>query len=213
MKTWISIFIWIFLLGTSLSQAQQPRDVRVVNGKAVDLGPVHQWLSERVGERPLPHWKQIEMVELKGKVGAWDRCQVKNEAGVMVELFIANLPAEVRTALTATKPPTNSVALLKERIAADEQLVKNLRRRYVDSINQGNSSTVSTRGTVVDTYQSRLDDWRAASDRLEAERRQLDELMSASPALPPVRATALAMFSGRKYADLEIWDCGIKQSR
>ena len=73
------------------------RDVRVVNGKTVDLSPVHAWYLKRDGERPMKHWKKLEVCQLKGPTAGWERCVLKDEEGGLVEVFVGNLPAAIRS--------------------------------------------------------------------------------------------------------------------
>ncbi len=194
--------------------AQDLHEIRIVNGKPVDVGPLLQWFADQKGERPLKHWKRIQIWETKGKVGGWDHCKVKTEAGLMVELYVANLPADIRPFFAGLRQQTTAIANLKAQIAADEQREKALWNRYVDTPSEFSAVTSTTKGTAVDTEETRRTEARATSERLRAQRKQLaaleanyDETVKQSAE----KLTTFAMFSGRKYGGLEIWDCGEKQ--
>ncbi|MCX8091507.1 MAG: hypothetical protein N3I86_11380, partial [Verrucomicrobiae bacterium] len=94
------------LLGLALvaaGRAQQtggdpvpPKDIRVVQGKEVDVTPVHRWLQSREGERPLSHWQRFQIIEIKRWVAGHPHCLATSEKGESVEILVANLPHQVR---------------------------------------------------------------------------------------------------------------------
>lgn len=43
--------------------AARASDLRTISGKSVDLQPIHDWEENQKGERPLKHWKDIELVD------------------------------------------------------------------------------------------------------------------------------------------------------
>lgn len=183
--------------------AQESHDWRTVNGVAVDLGPVHQWLVDRQGERPLKHWKQLRLVEMKGTLAGWDNCQVKTESGADTELLLANLPADVKAFFQSLNRQHTEIVRLREVIVRDTQQIRLLEAKtpvaaYGD-INYVNS---------VMSQRRQLETWKA---NVETAREQLGELQISydlKVQQAGERLAVLAMFSGRKYSNLEVWDCG-----
>jgi hypothetical protein len=88
------------LVCLSLPLLAQESDVRSVNGKSVDLAPLHKWYATKKGPRPLPHWKKLTFESVGGNVGAWPQCKVKTEDGETLTILIANLPSTVRSHFT-----------------------------------------------------------------------------------------------------------------
>src|SRR5204863_5808 len=70
-------------------------DLRLVGTTTVDLGPVHAWLQKNQGERPLKHWKRLQVFNIKGTVSTMAQCVVKTEDGKFDEILVKNLPAQV----------------------------------------------------------------------------------------------------------------------
>src|SRR5438045_8265683 len=80
----------LFLTGFVLLGGEL-HDVRMVKGIQVDLAPVHAWVSDRKGERPMEHWREIQMTEVKDTVGRWELCVGKNECGEPLDPAVANV--------------------------------------------------------------------------------------------------------------------------
>jgi hypothetical protein len=191
--------------------AQEVKDVRVVNNVTVDLSQVHQWLATHEGQRPLPHWKQIRVTEVKSNMGGWDCCVVKMENGAKAEMLIANLPATVKAFFQSVEQQHAQIIRLRAAIEADKRLRTTMWSRYMKTDSSVASVTGGSRVPVVDNEQSRYNDAIAVSNRLAAEQDQLVVLEAAfdkTVAEAGERLTVLAMFSGREYAKMQVWDCG-----
>ncbi len=196
--------LWFALVfSTWAATAQETRDLRVVNGVAVDLGPVHKWLADHQGERPLKHWKQLRVTEIKTPISGWERCRVKNEAGGEVELLVANLPAQVKTFFQSLNQQYADIVRLRTRIETETRTIRLLDGQIPEAA-WGDTAYVNS----VISQRRQLE---AAKANLETSREQLVTLQTSydeQVGQAGERLTVLAMFSGRKYSGLEVWDCG-----
>lgn len=194
--------------------AQEYRDLRVVNGMAVDLGPVHKWLLSRKGERPMKHWKQVQVLELNGDFAGYARCVGSIENGPKMEILVAHLPPGPAKFLTAMKQRHGQIVALRAQLAADRRTIAALGDRYVYTPSQQVSITSGSRGgTTVDSEATRFADYQAALRNREQHESMLAEFEAAYRDLLQQNAkqtTFLAMFTGKKYSNLDIWDCGRK---
>jgi hypothetical protein len=193
--------------------AQEIHDLRTVNDRQVDLAPVHKWLADHKGERPLPHWKQIQILSVQMGVGSWEKCKIKTEAGATIELYVANVPPAIKQFLASFAEDSRSIAALQAQIAQDEQRRDALWNRYVYTDSSVVSVTGGSRVPVVDDETTRHNQALAVDQRLRVERQQLAAMEASYESKvsgAKDQITTLAMFSGRKYSNVEIWDCGRK---
>lgn len=197
-----------FVLLIYLSPGQEIHDLRVVNGITVDLGPLQAWLAkspdEREGERPLKHWKELQILEAEPMAG-WFKCKVQME-GLTRTNLIANLPPQARKVLQEINDTYVKLQKLRVQIAASEIAVRRADavtptgalgdRAYVDS--------VMNQRYQVNLAGAQLEEAKKILSQLEAKHR---EYMNSHLSETKV----FAMFAGRKYGGLEIWDCGAKK--
>lgn len=72
---------------------------RRVGSTPVDLGPLHEWAKGgREGERPLQHWKELQLVELNPakKINTMENCVVAFEDGKQIEVLIESLENAIK---------------------------------------------------------------------------------------------------------------------
>jgi len=194
MKTFNTIAL---ILGTITASAVA-QDLRTVNGKTVDLGPVHEWLTtvpRLKSERPMPHWKVLHLVEFKRQLVGGDVFTVRTEDGQVTELLIVHLEPAIRAPFVGFAQLKAAIAALKPQIHAEEDQLAG----------SGPSS-------------SRYLNWRRQQvmNQLQADRRALSRLVeSEKEAAREARQNDafgfLAMSINRTYAGLPIWDCGQKK--
>jgi hypothetical protein len=204
--------------GNTVAQVVR-HDLRVVNGITVDLDPVHKWLLDHKGERPLKHWKELVIMEIGSKLGDFERCLVSgaNSNGVQ-EVLIANMPKETRESVLAdqqrAQQRAQALLALRRQVAAGEQAREGLWDRYVYSEGWATTVTAGTGGvsSSSDNDATRLATARSADNNLRMMREQLAQMQNDSGLYSFSNRIVLAMFSGRKSEKLEIWDCG-KPSR
>src|SRR3954471_3871513 len=100
------------------------RDIRVVNGTSVDLTPVHEWFRTKEGDRPLKHWKQLQLFTVKDESAYGGiRCVLKTENGLM-EAYVKNLPPELNEYIQTMRRQEFALAKLRSDIAAQEAVVR-----------------------------------------------------------------------------------------
>jgi hypothetical protein len=101
--------------------------------------------------------------------------------------------------------------VLRAQLARDKQVKEVAWDRYVYTDSSAYSITSGSRGSSADTDTTRLADAKLMTQRIEAEEEQLASLEGAyerTIAQSAQRLTTLAMFTGRKYGGVDIWDCG-----
>lgn len=190
---------------------QETHDFRIVNGKQVDLAPIHKWLVDHEGQRPMKHWQQIRIYEVKSSVGTWDLCRVKNESGQTLDLYVNNEPAEIKQFLATFAEQERAIDILRAQLARDKQIKEAAWNRYIYTDSTAYSVTIGSRGSSADTDLTRRADAYAISAKVEAEEQELalaEGQYERTLAQSEKRVTVLAMFSGRKYGGVDIWDCG-----
>jgi hypothetical protein len=211
LKPMRAVYAAALLTLAASAMAQEIHDLRIVNGKQVDLAPIHKWLVGHEGQRPMKHWQQIQIVEVKSSVGTWDLCHIKNESGQSLDLYVDNMPPNIKQFLASFAEQERAIVVLRAQLARDKQVKEAAWNRYVYTDSSFYSVTSGSRGSSADTDTTRLVDAKVMTQRIEAEEEQLASLEGAyerSIAQSAQRLTTLAMFSGRKYGGLDIWDCG-----
>jgi hypothetical protein len=195
-KAWMLALI----LGVLGANAQTVR----VRNQTVDLAPVVQWLQTREGERPMPHWKVVQIQSLVRD--AWGGQQVAaNIEGENRQIVIQNLPREVATAFERERT-------LLEEMAGMEQRMDQIGRQNLE-IDRVLELTVRDLSNAYEIHRA----MRLANDQLLREldltHQRLAEQLKRTTALKD--SQLLAFFTGQtvsgglKLGQLEVWDCGI----
>lgn len=83
------------------SQGLWAASLRYVNGKEVDLQPLIDWAADKKGERPLKHWKLVQILENKEQSAF--QIVVANVEGAKTEIALKNCPAEILALLAQKK--------------------------------------------------------------------------------------------------------------
>jgi uncharacterized protein YdcH (DUF465 family) len=184
--------------GPAFAQAQSSsNDFRTVSGIKVNLGPVHDWLKTRKGERPLPHWKEIRIKEIIN-VGGFYKCTVSIEGEPEKSIIMSNLPEPVKKAFAGIAEKRNALDSARAQAEQDKQNVDAARERFLQNFDS--------------VREAELNDARARSERssnlLQERSRAYDEAFQTIAA----DTTVLAMNSGKEYAKMQIWDCGLKSN-
>lgn len=160
-------------------------DVRVVSGRSVDLQPVHDWFANHQGERPMKHWKQVQVQEWKGDI-AWPHVVIMLEDGTQQEVLLKNCDAFVLNPI-------------KELVALDQQIA------------EADAGVMTTGATGNNTVTRRM---AAQANANSDANKALAEQLRKNRAAVNQRAKAakdvklLAMFTGAKYGGYDVWDCG-----
>lgn len=201
--TRIRRFALLFLSLISLPAMADDHDYRKVNGRIVDLGPVHAWYSARKGERPMKHWKMCRMYQMYTYTVQADQCVIVGEDGLQMRVYLLHLDSPIRDPFVSLIDANQTIADLTQQVKNDEGVVNGL---------AGNSNR---------RFQADRD---AAQHRLNDERPTLAEainrrnyLLSPNGPIDVVkRIPFLAMDTGASTMipgtgkSANYWDCGIK---
>jgi len=187
-----NLFTILALFGCLISGVAA--DVRIVNNLRVDLQPVHDWMETKKGDRPMAHWKQIEIKEVIGG-GPWAMCKLAIE-GKSQTVYLKNVPASAAQYWTKLSDLTIRVKNLQQKIANDTKRLRNADTVQADF----DSDYYRNRETFRVNLENSRDDLRNLQSQLSELRSQENEF-----------ASDFAMFTGQVYNKLEVWDCGIKQ--
>jgi len=128
-------------------------EMRTVNGKEVDLQPLIDWAAQKKGERPMKHWKLVQIVENKGQTayqivmadieGARTQIALKNCPGAVLQLLSQKQTLEAQLASlkqdhhAATQEAANTrkrkeVKQAKRTEASDAEMEKNIKKELAD---------------------------------------------------------------------------------
>lgn len=186
----MKLILVLMLAAGSLNAA----DIRVVNNVRVDLTPVHNWLDNHEGERPMKHWKQIKIKDFTPG-GPWPTCVFSVDGSGGKTAYLKNIPASAMQYLNQISYLQSQIKTLSEQIATD---TKRLR----------------TANAVQAQYGSEYDQNRDAfSARLQNNKDDLDSLeekFSELKAQEKELTSDFAMFTGQVYNNVEVWDCGMR---
>jgi hypothetical protein len=222
MKATVLLLLCILTI-TSNANAQQFHDLRVVNGITLDLGPVHEWLAHPKGEQPMKHWRQVVVFAIGSKFRDLDRCFIAGRGlNSTQEVFVANMPKDIKDRVLAfqqsVQETAQAIIALRMQLPAAEQMRDAFWDRYVYSDGWISTITAGTGGTSTssDSDATRLANARAGDKNLVMMREQLallekiqrEQFAALKNIDRDTNRSVLAMFSGRKYDKLEVWDCG-----
>src|SRR5262245_36847478 len=76
----------------------QSAELRSVNGREVDLQPLIDWAADKKGERPLKHWKLVQILENKGQTAY--QVVLADIEGSQTQIALKNCPAGILQLLT-----------------------------------------------------------------------------------------------------------------
>jgi hypothetical protein len=213
--------IGVALLSPSLlfGQAAEPSytDIRVINGRKVDLAPVHQWYANPEGrERPLKHWAKLTILEIKPSTGgAYSQCLVETESGRQQILF-KTLPAATAETVNKIQSLQTRIGSLQQEIAAEEPLVQQDEALYEGTVVRSSRLEVGP-GLATRRYEYERPSRRAVGARFDrlALTEKKDLAAKLQEELTSLRQTTnantiLAMDTKRKYGGLPIWNMGIE---
>jgi hypothetical protein len=176
-------------------------DNRMVSGVKVDLTPLHVWYQKQEGDRPLKHWKRLRVETPKDDVATWRRIVCKNDDDETQDILVSNLPDTVLRFLEQTK------SLVQQLNGIDADL-KQL-QDYVFNKEAGLSNYTSTVSTPEYMgYMADLDSHRTALRHKQDDRDALQGQLDKLAAQQAEELTIFAMFTGRTYSKLQVWDCG-----
>src|SRR6266545_7352978 len=92
-RTALMLVAVLFVGGACISA-----ELRIVNGKEVDLQPLIDWEAHKKGERPLKHWKRVQIVENKRQTGY--TIVMADIEGTKTQIALKNYPDAILQLLT-----------------------------------------------------------------------------------------------------------------
>lgn len=188
-------------------------DIRVVNGRSVDLAPLHQWYRNPEGERPLKHWVKFTVLEIKPPLaGAYIPCVVQS-AGGKREVLFRKLPATTGETLAAIQSLQRRVDSLREEIDREQAWLRRDEAIYDGTVVRSGGYIVGTNfahryyrqrpsNGAIETRLDRvaLTEKQELAAKLEAELKALRQDTNA--------VTIFALDTKKTYGGLPIWDTG-----
>jgi hypothetical protein len=171
-----------------------------IRNKAVDLSPVVKWLENREGERPMPHWKVIEIENTFAKEWGGHRVAAKIEgSGSKGQIILQNIPNELLKMIAVDEATLKAMADIEARIAALERQNQELARQK--------ELTVREYSTAYELAVAQLQaNEEAIAGLRTAYMNQQQTLRLTSEAR---KSKLLAYFTGQKVGPNEVWDCGV----
>lgn len=174
-------------------------DIRIVNGKEVDISPVVKWFRESKGERPMPHWKQLQFGSdsVSGRAAGGIKCDLLAD-GERKTIILANPPRFILAMIEQHELAIKRLDALDALIADRERRIRALNQQadlaYGDAydIIAANRTAFRNQITEAEIEQTKL----RATIRLTGKAEDWREF---------------AMFTGRTVGPIEIWDCGRKK--
>ena len=198
------------------SSTPSDTDIRVINGRSVDLAPLHQWYRNPEGaDRPFKHWVRFTLLEIKPVYsGSYVSCLVDVD-NVQREVLFKTLPAVYKDTVNRMHTLQTNLNTLQQEIEAEEPEVRRKEAQHEGSVVRSSSLAVEsvwvTRRYEYERPSRRAIDARldrvALSEKQERAGKVYDELMAMQQNTNSY--TVFAMDTHRKFGGLPIWDAGL----
>jgi hypothetical protein len=212
MKMWFAIGLLLPSLLLAAPSEVDDTDIRVVNGRSVDLAPLHQWYRNPEGERPLKHWVKFAVLEVKPPLAAYIPCVVQSADGKREVLF-RKLPATTGETLASIQSLQRRVDSLREEIDREQAWLRRDEAIYEGSVVRSGGYVVGT--NFVHRYYRQRPSNAAIETRLDrvalTEKQELAAKLEAD--LKALRrdtnaVTIFALDTKKTYGGLPVWDTG-----
>jgi hypothetical protein len=158
-------------------------ELRTVNGKEVDLQPLIDWSAHKKGERPLKHWKLVQILESKGEM-AYPVVMADIE-GTKTQIALKNCPSGILQLFTQKQTLESQLAAAAQEHQAAAQEAANTRKRK--EVKQAKRSEAA----AVDTEKN-----------IKKELAELEQKIKQQKGV-------YAMNSGATFNGLPVWDTGL----
>ena len=189
----------ILIIAAVIGMASANAQSVLVRNKPVDLAPVVKWLADRNGERPMPHWKVIEIEKIVGKGWGGYEVAAKVDGKSKSDMVIQNIPAELLRVIAQDDATLKAMADIEARILAVERQIREVERTKELTIREA-SNAYEISVALLRAHEETLAGLQFAHSRLA------DTLLSTTEAK---KSKFLAYQTGQKVGKLEVWDCGI----
>jgi|SRR6266850_4238599 len=161
----------------------QSAELRAVNGKEVDLQPLIDWAAHKKGERPLKHWKLVQILESKGQTGY--PIVMADVEGTKTQIALRNCPSDILQLLGQKQALEAQLSEARQEHQAAAQDAANTRKRR--EVKQAKRSEA------------------AAADMEKNIKKELAELEQKIKQQKGV----YAMNTGATFNGLPVWDTGL----
>jgi hypothetical protein len=182
----------LLALSIGLAVPCMAADIREVNGATVDLQPLHDWSKSGGTPRPLPHWKEFKIASYLGRHAGYAKCVMSISGESKSTNLVANLSRDLQSKYEAAFKEHERISALRERNKAEE---RNLR---LERMRASVSRSIEIEEVLERISQSNEDLFTASKTLALAQA----ELRSYSD---------YAMFTGKSYQGMQIWDLGRKR--
>jgi hypothetical protein len=191
-------------------------DIRVINGRSVDLAPLHQWYRNPEGaDRPFKHWVRLTLLEIKpAYAGSYVLCLVDVESAQREVLF-KTLPTVYKDTVARMHTLQTNLNTLQQEIEAEEPDVRRNEAQFEGSVVRSSRVEIAS-DFVTRRYEYERPSRRAIGARLDrvalTEKQELaakiyEELNAIQQNTNSY--TVFAMDTQRKFGGLPIWDTGL----
>ena len=176
------ILVLIGLLSLS-NHFCESAELRHVNGKEVDLQPLIDWAAQKKGERPLKHWKLVQILENKGQTAY--QLVLADIEGTQTQIALKNCPAGILQLLAQKQTLEGQLASVKQdHQAAAQQVANSHKRKDVKQAKQTESTDSET------------------EKKVKTDLAELDQKIKQQKGV-------YAMNTGATFNGLPVWDTGL----
>ena len=159
-------------------------EIRTVGNVEVDLQPLIDWTAKKKGERPLKHWKLVQILEQKKQSAAPELlCEIE---GLKMSIILKNGPGEI-------------LNLLHQKDALGTKLAAARKVEATTAENLANAKTKRQKRLATQNHKVATDSEKAINKDLAV----LEKKINQQPKI-------FAMFTGATFDSLPVWDTGLK---
>jgi hypothetical protein len=193
----MKILFFILLIAGSAAAS----DVRIIDGREVDLAPIYQWQETNgpATSRPLSAWRAVQVLQVGEPVSVYTQCNIAVD-GITNMVLVDHLPPEIKKFITQRNQVETNIQTLQTNILSE---TKRLRIVTAESANWDVGSAA---------YQKFLLD-RAALDNNRQTINELRQQRAELKSQEPGATTDFAIQMNKRYLNLDIWDFGIKPGK
>jgi hypothetical protein len=168
-----------------------------IRNKPVDLSPVVKWFETRNGERPMPHWKVIEIENVLAKEWGGYRVSAKVDGtNYSTSIVIQNIPTTLLKAIAADDAALKAMADIEAQIRVLERQNLDLERQKELTVREyGNAYELAV-------AQTRANDEAIAALQVA----YMNHQQTLSFTSVARKSKLLAYFTGQKVGPSEVWD-------
>jgi hypothetical protein len=190
----------------------QAGDIRMINGRAVDLQPIHDWRAEKgtLETRPLKHWKELRVVALQQSIS-----ESMHVAKVLIDgspqiITLKNMPKELVTKLNRLQTLKGQVAKAQHNTDVANANAKAAQMRVPKGYTV--SGTQEFVAAILIDEERKANQAAAATATAEVASANLATMHQEVVALAADigETSILAMATGGSYAGKPLWDTGLK---